>query len=208
MQFSAIRTYCALRFRDTANTIVTDTDWKSYVNSAYSNLLSMMPNAAWNEFSGTVTIAANGRSGSLPSEGWRVMAVYDATDGWPLVPLEGRDQVYDEYPQQTETGPPQHYRIFNNTVMVYPLPTVSTALTVEYAKLSGDLVADGDIPVVPAAYHDLIVAGAVEMAYRDDGNLQMATQYQAEFDQGAQILKTEAGQPRQSRFYEIVDNAY
>lgn len=208
MQFSVIRTYCAMRFRDQGFAIVSDTDWKSYVNSAYGNLLTFTPHAAWNEFSATVSINAGVRSGSLPQDGWRVSAVWNATDGYPMTPLEGRDQVFEEYPLQNETGAPQHFRIFSNSLYVYPLAIVNTSFTVEYAKQSGDLVNDIDVPILPEAYHDLIVSGAVELAYRDDGNLQMASQYQAEYQDGLMALKTEAGQPRQPRFYEIVDNAY
>lgn len=205
MQFSAIRTYCALRFRDTGNVVVSDTEWKSYVNSAYGDILTRMPYAPWNEFSATVSVTAGSRSGTLPTNAFRVIAVWNATDAYPMVPLEGREEVYNQYPEQTETGQPQQYRLFNNTVQVYPIPTVNTSLTVEYLKQAGDLSADADLPVIPEAYHDLLVAGAVMMAYKDDGNLQMAAAYAKEYEDGIKELEQEAGQPRSPRYNQIVD---
>lgn len=205
MQFSAIRTYCATRFRDTANVIVSDADWKNYVNSVYGNVLITMPYAPWNEASGTLVVPASTRSVALPLDGWRVTAVYDQTDAYPMIPIEGRDMIFSEYPTQIEVGQPMHYRIFNNLLEVYPLPQADTTFLVEYAHLPADLVADTDLPVFPEPYHDMLVTGAVGMAYRDDGNDGMASAYEKEYGDMLQSLKFEAGQPRQSRYYQPTD---
>lgn len=203
--FLAIRTYAALRFRDPTNVIVQDTDWKSYVNSVYGNVLIKMPYAPWNEGSSTVVVTAGSRSVTLPTDVWRVSAVYDQTDQFPMVALEGRQQVFQEYPQQTEVGQPMHYRIFDNKLEVYPLPQVDTTFLIEYFVQPADMVGDGDIPVFPSQYHDMLVVGAVAMAYRDDGNTQQAQVYDAEYNDMLKALMIEAGQPRQDRYYEIVD---
>jgi hypothetical protein len=205
MQFSAIRTYCATRFRDTGNVIVTDAQWKDYVNTAYGDTLMRMPYAPWNEASTTVTIAASTRSGSLPTNVFKVLAVYDATNGFPMVPLEGRAQVFNEYPQQTEVGQAMHYRIFGGSLYVYPLPQSSTSYTVEYLVMPADLSADGDVPAFPEVWHDILVSGAVALAYRDDGNIAMAQEYEKEAAAMMAALIQDAMQPRQDRYYEIVD---
>lgn len=208
MQFSAIRTYCATRFRDPTNIIVSDADWKNYVNTAYGDVLMLMPYAPWNEASATVTVSASSHTGALPTNVFRVTAVYDATDQYPLVPLEGRMQVFNEYPTQAEVGAPVHYRVFGGNILVYPMPSASTSLTVEYLVQPSDLSADGDLPAFPEAYHDILVSGAVALAYRDDGNLQMAQAYEAEATEMKKSLIQEAGQPRQDRYYEIVDSQW
>lgn len=208
MQFSAIRTYCATRFRDTGNVIVTDVQWKDYVNTAYGDANMRVPYAPWNEVSATVSVTAATRTGALPTNVFKVLAVYDATDQIPLVPLEGRTQVFSEYPSQDETGQPMHYRLLGGNILLYPIPTATTSLTVEYLKLPADLSADADVPAFPEAYHDILVSGAVALAYRDDGNLPMAQAYEKEAKEMIAAMIQDAMQPRQDRFYEIVDTAF
>jgi hypothetical protein len=208
MQFSAIRTYAATRFRDPSNIIVTDTQWKDYVNTAYGDVLTRLPYAPWNEASATVALSAASRTGALPTDVFKVTAVYDATDQFPLVPLEGRNQVFQEYPQQTETGQPMHYRLLGGNILVYPIPEAATNLTVEYLKMPADMSADADVPAFPSQWHDALVSGAVALAYRDDGNMQMAAEYEKESQGMIASLIQDSMQPRQDRYYEIVDTAF
>lgn len=212
MQFSVMRTYAASRFRDVGLQVVVDADWKNYVNDAYHQMLVSVPLFPWNELSTSLTVPGNvslvyplNRSVSLPLDCWSVLAVWDITDQFPLVPLEGRDQVYNEYPQQIEVGQAMHYRIFNNTLQVYPAPQVATTYLVEYIAKPVDLAADSDVPIVPLAYHTDIVAGAVALAYEDDGDSSQAALYRAKFDLGIQRLTADINQARQSRYYEPVD---
>lgn len=207
-----MRTYAASRFRDTGNVVVLDTDWKNYINDAYHLMLSAVPLWPWNEATTTLTVPGNSslvyplnRSVALSLDTWQVLAVWDITNQFPLVPLEGRDQVYSEYPQQLEVGQAMHYRVFNNLLEVYPAPQVATQYLVETIVKPGDLVADSDLPVFPAQYHTDLVAGAVSLAYEDDGDAAQAALYRAKFNNGITSLKNDMGQPRQSRFYEPVD---
>lgn len=208
MQFSVIRSYAATRFRDPTNVIVDDTTWKLYVNSAYGDLLMRMPYGPWTEGSTTITINSGVRSGALPTDVNRVSAVWNSTDGFPMVPLEGRMQVFNEYPQQIEIGQPMHYRIFGNSLYVYPLPQANTSFTVEYFKLPADMVNDTDVPAIPETYHDALVAGAVAKAYVDDGNAQLAQQFAQDAENMIKALIQDSMQPRQDRYYEITDNQW
>lgn len=205
MQFSVIRTYCALRFRDVGNNVVTDASWKLYVNSAYGDVLQALPFFPWNELSTTLTYSASTRSQNLPTDAWQVLSVFNATDVWPMVELEGRENFLNLYPIQTEIGSPLHYRLFNNALQIYPLPQGSTALTVEYVAMPADLSADADLPVFPEQFHDLLVVGAVARAYRDDGNNEQASAYENEFAQMLKPLVVNMGQPRNPRFVEMTD---
>lgn len=204
-QFSDLRTYAALRFRDTNNTVVTDAGWKLYVNTAYGDVLQALPFFPWNEFATTLTYSASTRSQSLPTDAWQVLSVFNATDIWPMVELEGREQYLNLYPLQTEIGSPIHYRIFNNAIQIYPLPQGSTALTVEYAAMPADMVNDADVPIIPTQWHDLLVIGAIAKAYRDDGNDEQASAYETEFQSMLGTLKVNLSQPRNPRYYEMTD---
>jgi hypothetical protein len=208
MQFSVIRQYAATRFRDPTNVIVSDADWKNYVNTSYGDTNMRLPYAPWNELSATITINAGVRSGPLPTDVNRVTAVWNSTDQFPMVPLEGRMQVFNEYPQQIETGQSMHYRIFGNALYVYPLPQANTSFTVEYLKAPADLLNDADIPAFPETYHDILVSGAVALAYRDDGNIPMAQEYDKEAEDMVRALIQESMQPRQDRYYEITDQVW
>jgi hypothetical protein len=206
MQFSAIRTYAASRFRDPALVVVADADWKNYVNDTYQDMLSRCTWFPWNEASASLSFGIGVRSVALPLDAWQVLSVWDATDFLPLVPLEGRVTPYQLYPQQNETGQPQHYRVFNNKLQVYPLPTATTSLTVEYVVRPADMVADADLPVFPSIYHGALAAGAVMLAYKDDGNLQMSGAYQQEYEDQIKRMLVDLMQPRTERYYEPVDD--
>lgn len=206
MQFSDIRTYAALRFRDTGLVIVSDTDWKSYVNDVYDDMLTRCTWFPWNEASSTLTVTAASRSVNLPTDVWQILAVWDTVNFLPLTPLEGRVQVYQLYPQQTEIGVAQNYRVFDNKLEVYPLPQNDTPYIVEYVKRPAALAADSDVPVFPAQYHGTIAAGAVAMAYRDDGNLQMAGAFDQEYEDEVKRMLVDLMQPRQERYYQPTDD--
>src|SRR5579871_959 len=172
MQFSAIRTQAAFRFRDVSFQVVTDSNWKDYVNDAYQMALSATQFFPWNETSSLLTVPANTRGVSLPTDVWHVQAAWDHDNQFPLVALEGRQQVYMEYPQQTEVGQAMHYHVFNNQFNVYPMPQIDTEYKLEYSQRPADMVNDADVPVFPPQYHRMLVDGAVALAYTDDGNLQ------------------------------------
>jgi hypothetical protein len=59
-----------------------------------------------------------------------------------------------------QTGP--------TTLSLWPTPNAAGTLTVRYHRVPPDLTADADIPILPIAYHDILIAGACElMALRE-----------------------------------------
>jgi hypothetical protein len=216
MNFAALRAYAATRFRDPNNVVVSDADWKFYINDAYNDMVTQCPWFPFNNATANLTIAGNAaapadpdsitRSSALPTDAWQVTAVWDKTNQFPLVPLEGRGaNLYNEYPQQIEIGQAMHYRIFGNQLQVYPAPQSTTIYRVEYILRPPDMAADGDLPLFPEQYHTTIVAGALALAYTDDGNPQMAQQYNADFENEVKQFKADMAQPQQDRYWEIVD---
>lgn len=205
MQFSVMRTYAATRFRDTNNIIVADADWKNYINDRYEDMLSRCTWFPWNETQSTLSFGASVSSQPLPTDVWQLLAVWDSTNQFPMVPLEGRDQYLNEYPQQTEVGFAMHWRVFDGSLFVYPMPSSTTVYRIDYVKRPADLVADADVPVFPSQYHATIVKGALALAYTDDGNLQMAEAHQAQYETEVKNMVMDLMQPRQSRFHEPID---
>jgi hypothetical protein len=86
----------------------------------------------------------------------------------------------------TGTGT-QWYLENGNSIHVYPGDTASTIL-VRYLKEVADLVADGDEPVVPAAYHGVIEDGAVLRAYKTTDNFEAVIAIRAEFNAGLKSM--------------------
>lgn len=212
MQFSAIRTRCAIRFKDPANIIITDAVWKDYVNQRYHETLghSGLLRAPWNDTIITsLSIAAETRSTVLPVDAWHVNNVYNSTSLVKLEPLEGTAEHLRYWPDLTEDGTPVNYRIRANTIEVYPLPSVTTALRVEYVAQVADLVADVDLPVFPLNFHArLLVDGTLADAYLDDGNIKQYEAHEANFQGCLKDLIVWANETQTERYPEITDNFF
>lgn len=207
MQFSVIRTRCATRFRDTAFSIVTDAEWKDYVNARYRKVQAASPYWPFEESALTslTAFAAGDRKKPLPTNVVRVTAVWDSTHGTPLVPLEGRSDFLHLYPSQTETGPPQHYRIHDGNLYLYPLPDTAVTIQIEAFQDLTDLTSDADLPTFPAQFHDILVEGALADAYLDDGAQDQFKQHDDRFSGILNDMLQDQLQPKQERYYQIVD---
>ena len=211
--FQQLRQRAAQRIRDFNNNIVADTTpsatqpaaWSDYINEAYRDIDQSSPFWPWHEVQTTLTFPALTRSQPLPTGDFQVLAAWDLTDQFPLVPLEGRDQYINEYPQQNEQGSPMHYRIFDGNLELYPLPLVQTQVRVDLIQRVTDLSANSDVPVFPSIYHHVIVDGAIARFYEDDGNMQQAQHHWEIFKQGLASMQSDLLQPRQPRYYEVVD---
>lgn len=72
---------------------------------------------------------------------------------------------------------PMYYTRINNRVHVWPIADRDYTVSIDYIKDPADLAADDDIPVIPAAYRDVLVWGAIkELCFRerDDSGLNWA----------------------------------
>lgn len=211
--FVNLRKRASQRFGDPSFSIVADTtsatlpSWDDYINEAYRDVLQASPLWPWNEAQpANLTFPANTFAGvALPADLWQVEAVWDQTDFLPLVPLEGRSDYLNQYPQQNEVGIPQHYRIFNSKLFIYPAPTVSTQVRVDGVQRPADLVSGTDVPVFPVAYHHMLVDGALAYAYQDDGNLDLSKASAMRFEGILARMRQDLLQYRQERYPEIVD---
>lgn len=66
-----------------------------------------------------------------------------------------------------DVATPFYWTFINNTLRFYPTPDQAYTVRIDYIMQPADLVAAADTPVLPAAYHDVLVWGAIEsMAFR------------------------------------------
>lgn len=209
--FLQIRQRCAARFSDGSNDIVLDATWKDYVNGRYRNVQAAHPYWPFMESRSTsISIAAGVRSANLTTDGWRVSAVWSSTDGMPLTPLEGRAAYRTLFPLGDSEAPgiPAFYRLKANALEVYPLPQVSTTFQVDLWLPAANLTADGDLPIFPSQYHDILVSGALSDAYLDDGNYKAHDVHEGRYKELLGAMMFDLLGPRNERNYEIVDDWY
>lgn len=189
--FLQLRTRAAVRFGDASFVVVTDATWKEYINEAFRWLQAQDPRWPFLRTTGTVSVASGARtSGALATRVFQVAAVYNTTDSRPMSLLTNRARVPVAY-TTTETGAPVHYRRRGNVIEVFPLPTATTTLTVEYFAPLTDLSADGDVPGLPPQYHDVLVSMALSRATRDDGNLAAAKDYETEVGELVKAMRAD-----------------
>lgn len=209
MQFSAIRTRCAVRFADASFAIITDATWKDYVNARYRAVSADSP--YWPflaQRSTSVSVTSETRSTILPTDAFRVQNVWDSTDKVKLEPLEGTAEHWRFWPDNTEDGVPVNYRVRNNSLEVYPLPLVTTTFIVEYAAPPSALSADADLPAFPSQYHDILVEGALADAYADDGNLKQYELHESRFQMLLARMRADLLETQTERYYQITDNFF
>lgn len=182
MDAATLTTRCATRFRDPNNNIVTAVQWLEYVNETYADVIGASPHWPFLENSAneTLTVNAGSRSVALPPGVSRVTAVRNATDDVVMTPVDGRTTHMHAFPEQTETGVPQFYRVYGQDLEVYPLPEANTALQVEYPAAPA-LLTTGE-PVFAEQYHHILVEGALALAYTDDGAPEQSAAHSGRFD--------------------------
>lgn len=208
MNLTALQARCTDRFRDPSHDILSNAQWLDYLNDAYADVQAATPFWPWFATSdATLTVAANARTTALPVNVFGVTAVLNDTDDIRMRPFNaGTSETYAEYPTDTDSGPPLQYRVLGTTLYVYPKPTVTTALRVEYTKPAAELATGSDLPAFPAQFHRILVEGALARAYTDDANLKQAQAHEEAFAAILGDLKDAMLQPQEESYPEIVDN--
>lgn len=211
MNLNALRDRCESRFGDTTNRIITDTEWLDYLNDAYMEVVAAEPNWPFLETRTTnLVVTAGTGEVALPTDVWRVTAVYNATDGIPLAPIPGQAQFRSYFPSPSSNpGIPLWYRLRGSTLEVYPYASAATTLHVDHPAPPAALNAGGDEPAFPEHHHRLLVVGALAKAYEDypDKDVPNAPAlYEARFQRGIEKMRVELLLPRHDGYPTIVDD--
>lgn len=192
MNAGAIRDICERRFSDTTNAVRTDAEWLDNINAAYREFVqatrwpSLVATASVTVLAGTRSIAA----GATATQGG-IVAVFDGTT--PLDPQPADLPAKQVRFMVDQPSVPLWYRLDGNNVTVLPAPAANRVLTLHYMQAPVALTA-ADTPAIPETYHDALVAGALARAYRDDGSIELAQAYDAEFDRYVAATKPELAQ--------------
>jgi hypothetical protein len=204
---SDLRNIVASRFQDNNLQVFSAAYYDSVLNDAYADIIGRDPNWPFLELRIIVNVGAQAVATPLPANTFRVLAVFDSTNRRALTPYPGHD-IRADYPElDTVFSPPEHFRLFGSNIELLPRPAAAVALFVEYYASPAALGA-ADVPLIPAQYHRVMVAGALSMAYEDDGNLQQAAVHQKRFEDGIQAMKNDLLSNRTGTYPGIRDTWY
>lgn len=205
-------TRCKTRFKDSGNAIVADAEWLNYLNDTYDEINGASPWWPWFELQNTaVTYAGGVNTATLPTDGWRVSAVWNDTDNYALAPSDNRSAYRSQFPTGSEDqGTPGMYRLRNRTLEIWPYPDHAITLVVDYFGPPAALVATGtDVePVWPRWFTNALVEGALGRAYMDDGNMEWATGHREIMKGIVENMARDVLSPRTETYSQINDDWY
>lgn len=100
----------------------------------------------------------------------KVITVLDTTNDGPLSHSD-YDSTVQDFPDPTQApGPPMFWYLTAGTTISVAPPDATISLSVRYTRVPTELSAAGDTPLLPAAFHDVIVLGAWRRGLLDDSN--------------------------------------
>jgi hypothetical protein len=145
------------RFRDTTTT---RSRAERFVNDRYVRLVGL-EDWAFRYKTAAVTVTNGSRSvTNLPSDLQAVLSMWDDQGGIKTF-LEPR-QFYDLFQADLTTGTPDYYSILNGSIFVAPTASgTSASWQILYRRKATYMVADTDVPIVPAEYRMVLVHGAL-----------------------------------------------
>lgn len=80
------------------------------------------------------------------------------------------------------SGTPAYYALYGGNVQLYPKPDGIYSVTLRYWRLPAAMVADTDVPAVPADWSHLLWVYATWMCFEADDDPQMGQFWQARFN--------------------------
>ena len=140
----------------------TDTEIKRWINRANYDLADVA--GIESATSSTITTADGTESYSTPTgfgliEQVEFVDTDDSTNFFVMSPISIEDKI-DGHAQ------PETYYLLGDKIFVSPVPDGVYTLRLWYYKAGVTLSADGDTPIIPAKYHDLLTLFAVSQAKR------------------------------------------
>lgn len=97
--------------------------------------------------------------GGIPADLGKTLTLFDIDGGYELTYHDDRQSVRS----LEERGQPSYYSEWAGEVRLWPLPTRSRDYLLRYYKTWPDLTADVDVPILPAAFHELLASYAARV---------------------------------------------
>lgn len=182
---------CEHRSRDITGILTTKVRWREHLNVAYLEFL------AQSEFNleldhATVSFAAGARSAAMPVGVFRVLSLKGVTDNAALGPIGGWKQIAKQFDLDAR-GTPSYYKVIGNNLHLFPLPDSGYEVEIFFYGQPEKLVELDDEPILPERYHEALVVGALNMAYKDDHDWESAGRFEKDFQRFVQAALNEFG---------------
>jgi len=98
---------------------------------------------------------------------------------------------------------PQYWRVFNNSLLVYPNADATYGIALKYMKAPTELINDSDVPEIPESFGELLVLAAYKRALEHNDNYDQAQVIQQQVDVQVDTMderyKRQFGVPHQMR---------
>jgi PKD repeat protein len=133
----------------------------------------------------------------IPGAVVRVISVRDRGYELRNIPVEEVDERIGEQ------GSPVDYAVFGAGLLLAPTPVVPRTIQVRYRSRPTRMVGDSDYPGIPSAYEDLLLSYALYHAFRSEDDVDMASFYKGEWQQGMAQLRTDLQYPDESQRRQI-----
>jgi hypothetical protein len=170
---------------------------KVWLNEALGKLARQSSSAGL-EVEVAVQVAPGVTSYSIPG---LVSTVIDVRDpnGFHLTNVSRQD--VDTFP--VATGAPGVYTIFQGRLLIAPIPTTATQLTVRYRGRPSRMTFDSDVTGIPSEFEDLLVHYALWHAYLGEDDPEMGNVHKQEWAEGVAEFRRDAQMEDESESRQI-----
>jgi len=176
MDLAALRAEVQARGFEYATTTRVD----NWINAEYRELCSRQ---SWPFLETSTTVAGAGAISDVRF----VQTVVHTTEA-RLLTFMDRRVLAETFADLTAAGDPSYWFLENDILKTYPVTTDD--LAVRYVKIPAKLAAGTDEPIVPDAYHEIIVDGAVARGYKDAENWEAYGPMRQELERAIGIMVT------------------
>lgn len=220
MDLTTIRNSVRELTDETVSTDPTFAMLNTFINYRYQDLVGRIMNVHQDFFGitdHTIDTVADQKEYSMPVDGnsrnkvkriRRVEIAYDGTNYDIAYPIDLNDQNSTE--SDTETTYTQNdprYYIFGDKIGFNPIPDANGTNNIKiwYIPRPDDLALDGDIPIIPVEYHQLLVYGAAADLKKRDENFTAAQNYEIDYETGSQKMVMEAAERQTQKSNAVKD---
>lgn len=139
----------------------------SFINDAYRQVTSKLRWPFLEQQSVELTTTVGTNAYDLPSDmsSYRnidaVRIGQDSSQNWMNLDYVEPQDFRDREHVDRGTGTPCNWTFINQQLHFWPIPDSVYTVTIDFITEPADLADDTDVPVIPAAYHDILVWGAI-----------------------------------------------
>lgn len=145
-----------------------------FLNAAYREIHRARRWPFLEAIDSSTTTSVNVSSYTPPMSNWRnldAVRLVDPTNAVDYIQMSYMEPqaLFDKLTLDSwETATPRYWTMYAQEIWFWPIPDQAYTIKYYYIQEPPALVSSTDVPVVPVAYHDLLVSGAiVRIAFRE-----------------------------------------